>query len=186
VGVPGVAGVALVNADVTALPVRDGAFDVVLAGQMLDLVPDRGRAVRELRRVLAPSGTCVAVTTGAQHLRSLRALVERAVRVRTPGWRMQPPTGSAFTRENAAAQLGAAFREVTCVRAAAAGPVIIKDASVAADYVTSLADHYQPQVARPWPDVAEDVREQVQAAIDARGEFRTAGDVAAFVSRGAL
>jgi ubiquinone/menaquinone biosynthesis C-methylase UbiE len=63
-------GSALVNADVTALPVRDGAFDVVLAGHLLDLVPDRGRAVRELRRALAAGGTCVAVTTGAQHLRS--------------------------------------------------------------------------------------------------------------------
>lgn len=99
---------------------------------------------------------------------------------------MQPPTGSAFTRENAAAQLGAVFREVSCVRPAEAGPVIITDAAVAADYVNSLADHYQPQVGRPWRDVAEDVRAQVQAAIDTRGEFRTAGDVAAFVGRGAL
>jgi SAM-dependent methyltransferase len=181
----GVAGVTLVNADVTALPVRDSSFDLVLAAHLLDLVTDRGRAVRELRRVLAPGGTCVVVTTGAQHLRSLRALVERAAAVRTPGWRMQPPTGSAFTPENAAAQLGAAFGEVTCVPAAAAGPVIITDASVAADYVNSLADHYQPQVGRPWPDVAEDVRAQVRAAIDAEGEFRTAGDVAAFVCRGA-
>ena len=177
---------ALVNADVSALPVRDGAFDLVLAGHLLDLVPDRGRAVRELRRVLAPGGTCVAVTTGAQHLRSLRALVERAVRVSTPGWSMSAPTGSAFTRENAAAQLGAAFREVTCVRAAEAGPVIIREASAAGDYVSSLADHYQPQVARPWRDVAGDVRQQVQAAIDAQGEFHTAGDVAAFVCRGTL
>jgi hypothetical protein len=124
----------------------------------------------------------VAVTTGAEHLRSLRALIERAV----PGWRMGPPTGSAFTRENAAAQLGAAFREVTCVRAAEAGPVVITDAAVAADYVSSLADHYQPQVARAWDEVAQDVREQVQAAIDRRGEFRTAGDVAAFVCRGSV
>jgi hypothetical protein len=61
--------------------------------------------------------------------------------------------------------------------------VVIKDASVAADYVSSLAGHYQPQVARPWHDIAEDVRERVQAAIDAQGEFRTAGDVAAFVCR---
>jgi SAM-dependent methyltransferase len=172
----------LVNADVTALPVRDGAFDLVLAGHLLDLVPERGRAVRELRRSVAPGGTCVAVTTGAEHLRSLRALVERAV----PGWRMPPPTGSAFTRENAAAQLGAAFPDVTCVRAASAGPVIITDAAVAADYVSSLADHYQPQVARAWDEVAQDVREQVQAAIDAQGEFRTAGDVAAFVGRGSV
>jgi hypothetical protein len=61
--------------------------------------------------------------------------------------------------------------------------VIIEDAAVAADYVSSLADHYQPQVARPWPDVAEDVRGQVQAVIDTEGEFRTAGDLAAFVCR---
>ena len=61
--------------------------------------------------------------------------------------------------------------------------LVIRDAAVAADYVSSLADHYQPQVARPWTDVAEDVRGQVQAVIDTAGEFRTAGDLAAFVCR---
>jgi SAM-dependent methyltransferase len=65
----------------------------------------------------------------------------------------------------------------------AAGPVVIEDASVAADYVNSVADHYQPEVARPWRQVAEDVRAQVQAVIDTEGDFRTAGDVAAFVCR---
>jgi SAM-dependent methyltransferase len=174
---------AVVNADVSALPARDGAFDVVLAAHLLDLVPDRRTAVGELRRVLAPGGTCVAVTTGAQHLRSLRELIEQAVRASTPGWRMRPPTGSAFTVENGAAQLGVAFREVTCIRARPATPVTIKDATVAADYVTSLADHYQAQAARPWHEVASDVQHQVQAAIDTSGEFRTAGDVAAFVCR---
>jgi SAM-dependent methyltransferase len=174
---------ALLNADVTALPVRDGAFGVVLAAHLLDLVPDRGPAIRELRRVLAPGGTCVAVTSGAQHLRSLRALIERVVGVETPGWRMGAPTGSAFTLDNAVAQLGVVFPEVTCVRPSRTGPVIIEDAAVAADYVSSLADHYQPQVTRPWRDIAEDVRRQVQAVIDTEGEFRTAGDLAAFVCR---
>jgi len=174
---------ALVNADVTALPVRDGAFDVVIAAYLLDLVPDRGTAIRELRRALTPGGTCVAVTTGAQHLRSLRDLIQRSGRVGTPGWKIGAPTGTAFTIENAAAQLGVVFQDVTCVRASGAGPVILRDASVAADYVSSLADHYQPQVWRPWPDIAEDVRALVQAVIDTEGAFRTAGDVAAFVCR---
>lgn len=174
---------ALINADVTALPVRDGAFGVVLAAHLLDLVPDRSTAIRELRRVLARGGTCVTVTTGPQHLRSLRDLIERAVRLRTPDWKMGAPTGSAFTLENAAAQLRVGFAEVTCVRPSTAGPVIIEDAAVAADYVSSLADHYQPQVARPWRDIAEVVRRHVQAVIDAEGEFRTAGDLAAFVCR---
>jgi SAM-dependent methyltransferase len=174
---------ALVNADVTALPTRDDAFDVVLAGHLLDLVPGRRTAISEFRRVLRPGGTCVAVTNGAQHLRSLRELVERAVGASTPGWRMRSPAGSAFTAENGAAQLDAAFHEVTCVRPAQAGRVFIEDATVASGYVNSLASHYQPQVARPWREVAADVQEQVQAAIDADGKYRTARDVVAFVCR---
>jgi SAM-dependent methyltransferase len=172
---------ALVNADVTALPARDGTFDVVLAAHLLDLVPGRRTAIGELRRVLRPGGTCVAITNGAQHLRSLRELVERAVGASTPGWRMRGPTGSAFTAENGAAQLSAVFSEVTCIRPAQAGAVVIDDATVASDYVNSLASHYQDQVARPWSDVASDVQEQIQAVIDTNGTFRTAGDVVAFV-----
>ena len=174
---------ALINADVTALPVRDSAFNVVLAAHLLDLVPDRRAAIRELRRALAPGGACVAVTTGSRHLRSLRDLIERAAQISTPGWQMRAPTGSTFTAENAAAQLGAAFAEVTCVRPSRTGAVIIEDASVAADYVSSLAGHYQSQVARPWAEITEDVRELVQSVIDTTGHLRTAGDVAAFVCR---
>jgi ubiquinone/menaquinone biosynthesis C-methylase UbiE len=171
---------ALVTADVTALPFRDSAFDIVLVAQVLDLVPGRRTAIGELRRILAPGGACVVVTTGAQHLRSLREVVERAAR--TPGWQMRAPTGSAFTLENAAGQLGRAFRDLAQVRPPATA-VVITDASIASDYVTSLADHYHAQVARPWPDVARDVRERVQAVIDTQGEFRTAGDLAAIICR---
>ena len=71
---------ALVNADVAALPFRDGAFDAVLAVHMLYHVPDRQATVRELRRVLAPGGVCIAVTNGGRELGSLRSLTEYAVR----------------------------------------------------------------------------------------------------------
>ena len=172
----------LFSADVAALPVRDGVFDVVLAVHMLYHVPGRETAVRELRRVLAPGGVCVAVTNGARHTRSLRALVERAVRTAAPGWRMHPAT-QAFTAENAAAQLGVAFDSITCVRPASQPPVVIRDAALAADYVASLASHYQDEVARPWPDVVEDVRQDVQGVIDHNGAFNTSGDLAAFVCR---
>jgi SAM-dependent methyltransferase len=177
-----VAHPALLNADVTALPLRDGAVDVALAIHMLYHVPSRESAIRELRRVVAPGGTCIAVTNGSRHTRSLRDLVERAVREETPGWQMRPAT-HAFTAENAAAQLGAAFETVTCVRPASTSPVIIRDATVAVDYVASLADHHQDGTARPWQDVAEDVRLQVQAVIDDDGAFVTSGDLAAFICR---
>lgn len=45
-----------VRGDSTALPVRDGAVDVVLAECVLCLVPDRRRALAEMDRVLAPDG----------------------------------------------------------------------------------------------------------------------------------
>jgi SAM-dependent methyltransferase len=173
---------ALLNADVAALPVRDGAVDIVLAIHMLYHVPDRETAIRELRRVLAAGGTCIAVTNGSQHTRSLRALAERAVREETPGWQMRPAT-HAFSAENAPAQLGAAFESVTCVRPAINVPVIIRDATVAADYMASLASHHQDETTRPWDDVVEDVRQQVQAVIDDKGAFTTSGDLAAFICR---
>jgi SAM-dependent methyltransferase len=166
-----------------ALPFRDGAFDVVLAAHMLYHVPDRAAAVRELRRVLTAGGTCVAVTNGARHLRSLRELVEAAVGKAAPGWRMRSPSELAFAAENAAAQLGAAFGSVTCVRPPGVAPVVIRDAALAADYVASAGDHYQDQVPRPWPDVVADVRRAVHAVIDDQGAFLTSSDVVAFVCR---
>lgn len=42
--------------DVTRLPFRDGAFDVVICYHVLEHVPDDAAAMAELARVLAPSG----------------------------------------------------------------------------------------------------------------------------------
>lgn len=169
---------AVLNADITALPLRDGAVDVALAIHMLYHVPSREAAIGELRRVVAAGGTCIAVTNGSRHTRALRDLVERAV----PGWQMRPAT-HAFTAENGAAQLGTAFESVTCVRPASTPPVVIRDAAVAAGYLASLASHHQDETARPWDDVVEDVRRQVQAVIDDQGAFTTSGDLAAFICR---
>jgi hypothetical protein len=95
---------------------------------------------------------------------------------------MRPAT-QAFAVENAAAQLAAAFESVTCVRPAREAPVVIRDATVAADYVASWATFYQDQIARPWPEIVQDVRRDVQAVIDHEGAFVVSGDLAAFVCR---
>ena len=39
------------------LPFEDGAFDLAVSSFVLQLVPDRGAALREVRRVLRPAGT---------------------------------------------------------------------------------------------------------------------------------
>lgn len=171
---------ALVNADITSLPVRDGAFDVVLAVHMLYHVPDREAAICELRRVLVPGGVCIAVTNGGRELLSLRSLTERAVRRATPGWRMHRATHS-FTAENGAAQLGVAFRSVTRAGPERQARVMIRDARLAGDFVASWASFYQDQTTRPWPEVVTEVQRDVQAVIDHEGAFATSGDLAAFV-----
>lgn len=52
-------GVTPVTGDVTALPLADGAADVVVAGEILEHVADLPAAVAELCRVLRPGGLLV-------------------------------------------------------------------------------------------------------------------------------
>ena len=51
---------------VESLPVGDGEFDLVLCTQVLEHCDDPAQAVRELRRVTAPSGRVLASTHGVQ------------------------------------------------------------------------------------------------------------------------
>jgi SAM-dependent methyltransferase len=171
----------LVNADVTALPFTSSAFDVVLAPHMLYHVADREAVAAEMRRVLRAAGRCVVVTNGSDHMRSLRTLVESAVQVATPTWVWRNPSTHAFSLENGEEQLRTAFQHVTLIRPGAVAPVVLTDASIAADYVASVGDHYQPQTTRPWREIVEDVRRSVQHEIDASGAFVVRGDSGAFI-----
>jgi len=174
---------ALANADVTQLPFDAGTFDVVLAPHMLYHVEDRSAAAHELRRVLAVGGVCVVVTNGADHMRALRSLNETAVRRVTPGWEMRNPSTHAFSLDNGADQLRVAFDDVECVRPIDVAPVRLTDANIAAEYVASVADHYQDGTDRPWREVVDEVRTAVQREIDTHGEFVVQGSSGAFVCR---
>ena len=52
----GISNIAFAQRDITALPDPDGAFDAVIAGNVLHLLDDPEPAVRELWRVTAPGG----------------------------------------------------------------------------------------------------------------------------------
>lgn len=171
----------LVNADVTAMPFMSSVFDVVLAPHMLYHVDDRSAAALQMRRVLRSGGRCVVVTNGQDHMRKLRTLIEAAVRVATPTWEMRNPSTHAFSLENGEEQLRTAFEHVTCIRPRDVAPVQLTDSSVAADYVASVADHYQSQTSRPWSEIVEDVRTSVQSEIDATGAFVVQGQSGAFI-----
>lgn len=58
----GRANLTFVQGDLTALPDPDGSFDVVIAGNVLHLLPEPEQAVRELWRVTAPGGRLILPT----------------------------------------------------------------------------------------------------------------------------
>jgi ubiquinone/menaquinone biosynthesis C-methylase UbiE len=73
-------GVSFVQADALALPMATGCLDAVLVATMLGEVPDPGRCVGELRRVLRPGGVMAVSETRRDSdfiaLAALRSLVE--------------------------------------------------------------------------------------------------------------
>lgn len=94
-------GVGAQRADVQELPFPDGYADVVVAMWMLYHVPDLDQGLSEIRRVLRPGGTFVAVTNGDAHLAGL---------LRAAGGE---PLVTQFSAENGAAVLRRHFGEVT-------------------------------------------------------------------------
>lgn len=61
-------------ASIDDLPFIDDSFDVVVANHMLYHVPDRARALAEVRRVLRANGRFLAATNGQNHMRELTEL----------------------------------------------------------------------------------------------------------------
>jgi SAM-dependent methyltransferase len=94
-------------ADVATLPFPDGAFDRALAPHMLYHCPDIPAAVAELRRVVAPGGTLLAVVNSSTYLAELRGLVRAATGAE---WMR---VSDRITVENGAALLSTAFDDVT-------------------------------------------------------------------------
>jgi SAM-dependent methyltransferase len=58
------------RSDIGCLPFEDGSFDLVVCRQRLQLLPDRDRALREMRRVLANDGR-LALSVGGRIERSV-------------------------------------------------------------------------------------------------------------------
>jgi ubiquinone/menaquinone biosynthesis C-methylase UbiE len=57
--------------DAQSIPFEDETFDAVIANHMLYHVPDRARAIAEIKRVLKPGGRLIATTVGENHMQEM-------------------------------------------------------------------------------------------------------------------
>lgn len=110
--------------DVQDLPFADGELDCAVAAWMLYHVPDVGRAVDELHRVLRPGGRLVAVTNSAENLIELWSLVGEG-----------PKRDYPFGRENGEEILRRRFPRVE--RRDADGDVVFPDRDAAHAHVAA-------------------------------------------------
>ncbi|WP_141583183.1 class I SAM-dependent methyltransferase [Actinomadura sp. WMMA1423] len=116
------------RADALRLPFRDAAFDAAVAVNLLPLLDDPDRALREARRVLAPGGLLL-----------VTAICRTDSPELSPVWRPEP---TPFDAEDAPARVGEVFGEVEVERWDA--PLItLPDQNAVRDYLIAR------QVPRP-------------------------------------
>jgi ubiquinone/menaquinone biosynthesis C-methylase UbiE len=166
---------ALVVADAQQLPFGESASDCVLAMHMLYHVPDRNRAVAELRRVLAPGGVALVLTNAEAHLEELNSLISTA-----GGARPFARAYLRFSAESGASELEAHFASVE--RHDARSQLVVTDAQAVVDYAAS-----------GWAVAAatDDSRQEILGEIERRtlerirvdGALRIRTEVACFVCR---
>jgi SAM-dependent methyltransferase len=97
-------------ADAQHLPFSDAQFDLVIANHVLYHVPDRRRALAEIRRVLAPGGRLCATTIGERHMGELQGWLREAA-PEAAIWGVQ---ASGFTLQSASGDLEELFNDVSC------------------------------------------------------------------------
>ena len=154
-------------ADVQDLPFADRSFDVVMANFMLYHVPDRSRALAEIRRVLRPGGRLVATTVGRGHLAELRELVLR-FDPEVVAADVQPSEN--FLVENGAEQLAPFFEQIAVERQP--NGLRITDPEPLLDYYRSMWS-YQTAISGREDEFAAFVRDRF--ARD--GEFYVAKEI---------
>lgn len=124
-------GMSFAQADVQALPLPDRSFDGVVANHMLYHVPDIGRAVAELARVLRPGGWLCTACNGAGHVQEIYQLASRFTH--RP---MDSDPGLRYSLENGPGFLTDLFDQVRVLHHA--GDLWITEAQPLVEYILTI------------------------------------------------
>jgi ubiquinone/menaquinone biosynthesis C-methylase UbiE len=97
--------------DAQSIPYPDETYDIVIANHMLYHVPDRPRALGEIRRVLKNGGYLIATTVGDRHLAEIKNW-RKPISLNT---NFLPPTNP-FTLDNGFEQITPFFQQIEMKR----------------------------------------------------------------------
>jgi len=161
--------------DAQSIPYEDDRFDIVIASHMLYHVPDRTKALSEIRRVLKPTGSLYTSTVGKKHLIELTELICR-FNPQLSSWGKLP--SDSFCLENGHTQLRKYFATVTLHRYRDA--LIVTDTGSLTDYILSGRIVLTPEQKE---DLAEFVKREMNAS---NGKFYITKDSGVFEASGSL
>lgn len=157
--------------DAQSIPFADAQFDAVIADHMLYHVPDRSRALKEIRRVLKPAGHFFCATNGRAHLRELHALMRRFDPGTDFGW--GKTSAEQFSLEDGA-ELAPYFADITVQRYP--DTFIVTEVEPLVNYIFSmtttkgLIDQYRSQLTH-----------FIQTEMQAAGSIRITKDSGMFI-----
>jgi SAM-dependent methyltransferase len=164
--------------DAQSIPYSDETFDIVIANHMLYHVPDRPKALGEIRRVLRSpdavsgkaGGHLVATTVGEAHLRELGGWLRRA----DPEYEIARPT-SAFNLGSGAAQLEPFFAQVTMSRYP--DTLRVTDVDLLMAYIRSF-----PKASELSETSMADVHRELDVELQAKGAIHITKDSGLFLA----
>ena len=97
--------------DAQSIPFEDETFDAVIANFMLYHIPDRPKALHEIKRVLKPGRKLLAATVGQKHMKEIMEYLQQ-VHVNN----IWTSYAILFTLENGLEQLQSVFKNVSLSR----------------------------------------------------------------------
>jgi SAM-dependent methyltransferase len=158
--------------DIQDAPFEDNQADAIMANFMLYHVPDRAKAIEELRRVLKSYGVLHSVTLGSNHLLEHLQLVERVV----PQYKWN--NGDLpFRADNAIKELSTQFKSVTEIPYD--DNLCITETEPMVEYLASTA-----RIENITHDELAKYRALVEDIIAENGEFYVQKQVVLFKSEG--
>jgi SAM-dependent methyltransferase len=164
-----------VTGDAARLPIRSDSFDAALALHMLYHVPDPSVAVAELRRVVRPGGTVLAVLNGLDHMDTFRTLTAEAAR-RTE-WL---PWSSSRVNLNHVELFEHEFGSVTVDEVRAR--IVLTDVGPLLAYAGSAREFYEHRIDCSWDEFRERFARAARRHLADHGTIEITTHTGAFVS----